>query len=505
MSSKILYSRFNFLSAFVCAICLSATSRAQVHYVPATMNPPAVQREFRGAWIATVGNVDWPSKPGLPTQQQKQEMIDLLDRAVKLNLNAIVLQVRPACDAIYASKIEPWSYYLTGKMGQAPQPYYDPLEFAITEAHKRGLELHAWFNPYRAELLAHKYAVSKNHISRTHPEMVVRYGSYLWLDPGEKAVQDYSLRVVMDVVNRYDIDGVHFDDYFYPYKEQDGQKIDMDFPDYGSWKIYHATGNMTRDDWRRENVNEFVQRVYSSIKAAKPWVKFGISPFGIWQPGNPPQIKGFNAYNVLYCDSRKWLANGWLDYCAPQLYWAVNPPEQSYPVLLKWWLENNPKHRNIWPGLDADRVGGKWKPEEILNQVKLTRELSNAGGGEIYWSIKALLTQRGRLGDALATDYYAQPALIPASPWLETNSPAAPKLEMKSSGKLKWKPERADKISVWVLQTEDGGNWRTQILPEGTREAKLGSLPQAVALTAIDRCGVASPSMVLQKEVAEKK
>jgi len=492
----------NQLFAVACAALLPMLARAQVHYVPTTLNPPGVPREFRGAWIATVGNIDWPSKPGLPAQQQKQELTDLFDRAVRLNLNAIILQVRPACDAIYPSKLEPWSYYLTGKMGEPA--HYDPLEFAITEAHKRGLELHAWFNPYRAALLAHKYPISKNHISRTHPEMVVHYGSFLWLDPGEKEVQDYSLRVVMDVVNRYDIDGVHFDDYFYPYKEQDAQKRDLDFPDWQSWKNYHGSGGaLSRDDWRRENVDQFVQRVYASIKAAKPWVKFGIAPFGIWQPGYPQQIKGFNAYNVLYCDSRKWLAEGWIDYCCPQLYWAIEPPDQSFPVLLKWWLANNPKHRNIWPGLDAERVGGKWRPEEILNQVRLTRELSGNSPGQVYWSMKSLVAGRSGLGDALAAQAYSAPAVIPSSPWLATNFPPTPKLEVKSSGKLKWKPEGNEKVSVWVLQIKDGANWRTQILPEQVREEKLGSLPEAVALTAVDRCNVASAPAVLQKSVTE--
>ncbi|MDB6020650.1 MAG: hypothetical protein JWQ04_507, partial [Pedosphaera sp.] len=396
----------------LCVLFLAALAHAETTYVPVTIDPPAVRREFRGAWIATVGNIDWPSKPGLPVQQQKDELLELLDRAAKLNLNAVVLQVRPACDALYASKLEPWSYYLTGTMGKPPEPYYDPLAFAVEEAHKRGLELHAWFNPYRAALLGHKYVIAKNHISHTHPEMVVKYGSYLWLDPGEKEVQEYSLRVVMDVVKRYDIDAVHFDDYFYPYKEQDAQKQDLDFPDWGSWKKYHTTGTLSRNDWRRENVNVFVKRVYDSIKAAKPWVKVGISPFGFWQPGYPQQIKGFNAYEVLYCDSRKWLTNGWLDYCSPQLYWGIDPPDQSFPVLLKWWLDQNPKHRNIWPGLDSENVGGKWKPEEIVNQVKLTREMTGGGAGTVHWNVKGLGKQHG-LGATLAMGVYAEPALIP--------------------------------------------------------------------------------------------
>ena len=297
-------------------------AKAATSYVPAAITAPEPPpREFRGVWIATVGNIDWPSKPGLPVEQQKAEMLAMLNRAAQLNLNAVVLQVRPASDAIYESRIEPWSGYITGTMGKAPAPFYDPLEFAVREAHKRGLELHAWFNPYRAGVLGAKWSFSANHVSRTHPKMVHKYGKYLWLDPGDKEAQNYSLKVVMDVVDRYDIDGVHFDDYFYPYKEEDAQGREMDFPDDATWQKYQASGGtMSRGDWRRDNINTFVHRLYNSIKAAKPWVKFGVAPFGIWQPGQPPQIKGFDAYNVLYCDSRKWLMDGWVDYCSPQLY-----------------------------------------------------------------------------------------------------------------------------------------------------------------------------------------
>ena len=219
-------------------------------------------------------------------------MLAILDRAVQLKLNAIIFQVRPACDAMYASTIEPWSEYLTGTMGKAPEPFYDPLAFAVAEAHKRGLELHAWFNPYRARLLSTKSPVAPNHVSKTHPQLVRHYGKYLWLDPGEKETQDYSLSVIMDVVKRYDVDGIHFDDYFYPYKETDASGKDWIFRTTASWQRFGAAGKLSRDDWRRENVNGFIQRLYQSIKAAKPWVKFGISPFGIWRPRNPAQIEG---------------------------------------------------------------------------------------------------------------------------------------------------------------------------------------------------------------------
>ena len=321
------------------------------------MIPPQPVREFRGAWVATVGNIDWPSEKGLSSGQQQAELLAILDRAVQLKLNAVIFQVRPACDAMYASKIEPWSEYLTGTMGRAPQPYYDPLAFAIAEAHKRGLELHAWFNPYRARVLGTGSPTSPDHISKRRPQLVRQYGKFLWLDPGEKQVQDYSLSVIMDVVKRYDVDGIHFDDYFYPYKEKDAAGKEMDFPDDASWRRFGAGGKLSRDDWRRENVNRFIERVYTSIKSSKPWVKFGVSPFGIWRPGYPAQVKGFDSYAELYADSRKWLANGWVDYFAPQLYWSIDSPEQSFPALLRWWAVQNTRGRLLVAGMNTTAAG----------------------------------------------------------------------------------------------------------------------------------------------------
>ena len=217
---------------------------------------------------------DLPSKAGLSTQQQQAELLTLLDKAVALRLNALVLQVRPSCDALYASKLEPWTEYLTGTMGRAPEPYYDPLALAVAEAHRRGLELHAWFNPFRARHTSAKSAIAASHISKTRPELVRKYGSLLWLDPGEAAVQEHALRVILDVTRRYEVDGVHLDDYFYPYPEKTAAKQVIPFPDDVSWAKYRKSGGpLTREDWRRDNVNRFVQRLHSAVKAEKPWVK----------------------------------------------------------------------------------------------------------------------------------------------------------------------------------------------------------------------------------------
>ncbi len=472
---------------------------------------PPLPREFRAAWVATVANIDWPSKQGLTSAQQKSEMVAIMDKAAALNLNAIVLQVRPACDAMYKSSLEPWSEYLTGAMGRAPEPFYDPLELAVHEAHKRGIELHAWFNPYRAHHTTGKSAISSNHISKTHPSLVKSYGRYLWLDPGEEAVQNHSIRVVMDVLNRYDIDGVHFDDYFYPYKEKDGTGQYVDFPDEPSWRKYVKGGGVrNREDWRRENVNSFIQRLYKAIKSKKKWVKFGISPFGIWRPGNPPQIKGYDQYDMLYADARKWLNYGWVDYWTPQLYWRIDPPEQSYPALLKWWVDENTMHRNIWPGNYTSRVGeggaNSWPAIEILNQIKRTRAQPGATGN-VHFSMKTLMLNRGGIAEALKSTVYASPALVPASPWLAGAKLHEPSIAVTSHTGLvnvKWKAARGDHPERWAVCIKWGG-WGTQVFPAGITEIKeLDAQPHPgpteIAVYAIDRCGVAGrPAIVKVK------
>jgi uncharacterized lipoprotein YddW (UPF0748 family) len=462
------------------------------NYRTASLIPPSPVREFRGAWVATVGNIDWPSQRDLSVAEQKAELLAILDRAAQLKLNAVIFQVRPACDALYASPIEPWSEYLTGTMGKSPQPFYDPLSFAIEEAHKRGLELHAWFNPYRARHPNAKSPVSANHISKTKPHLVRRYGGYLWLDPAEKEVQDYSLSVVMDVVKRYDVDGIHFDDYFYPYPERGPDGNEPDFPDEANWKKSGAAGKLNRGDWRRENVNTFVRRVHESVKASKPWVKFGISPFGIWRPGHPPQIKGFDAYDKLYADARKWLVNGWADYFAPQLYWSVEAKEQSFPVLLDWWNAQNPLKRHIWPGLSTAKVREPWKPEEIARQINIAGK-QPVSAGHVHWNMKSLMRST-ELVAALGRGAYAEPALIPACAWLDSTPPPRPQLNVVGAGnasvKLSWESGATEKTWLWVLQSRRNGTWTTRILPGEWRSHILdGEPPDALALSAVDRVG----------------
>jgi uncharacterized lipoprotein YddW (UPF0748 family) len=475
-----------------------------VGYQPSALVPPGTLREFRGVWVATVGNIDWPSKPGLTTAQQKRELIEILDHTAQLKLNAVLLQVRPACDALYASPIEPWSEYLTGTMGKAPQPFYDPLAFAVEEAHRRGLELHAWFNPYRALHFTSKSQIAPNHVSKTHPDLVRKYGNYLWLDPGEPGVRDYTLSVVMDVVKRYDIDGVHFDDYFYPDRRDSG--ADSDFPDEASWRKYLASASgarMSREDWRRENVNAFVERVYDSIKAVKPWVKFGISPRGIWRPGYPPQIKGMDAWGNVYADSRKWLANGWLDYFTPQLYWPIESKEQSFGALLKWWSQQNTKGRDLWPGLNATRAN-QWRPDEIPDQIRRARNQPGITGYVCYNA--SSLFRNESLSTTLEQEINVQPALVPALSWLHAGAPAKPALYLSgfTRGNLQlWmgKLSQDAQSRWWLLQTRSNGTWTSEILPSTTRVKSFGNeQPDVIALTLINRFGNASPVAVVEKK-----
>jgi len=481
---------------------------------PVAVTPPPPRREFRGAWVASVANIDWPSKPGLSTPQQQAEMRAILDKAVALNLNTVVLQIRPSADALYLSPLEPWSEYLSGTMGRAPDPFYDPLAFAVTEAHARGLELHAWFNPYRARQSEAHSAPSASHISRTRPAWVKSYGKQLWLDPGEPAARAYSLAVVFDVVRRYDIDGVHLDDYFYPYPEKDAKGRPVDFPDDPSWKRYRARGGRaSRADWRRSNINDFVHRLYDGVKRLKPWVKVGISPFGIYRPGSPAQIKGFDAYASLYADSRRWLSEGWVDYLSPQLYWKIEQAPQSFPVLLQWWEAQNRKDRHLWPGLYTSSVGkssvGKagakssvWTSEEIIYQVKTTRGIAGATG-DLHFSMAALLEDRGGVASALAAGVYSDPALIPASPWLEGRNapPVRPSVAVGADAAtgartITWQAAAGDAPWLWVVQTRAGTVWTTRILPAAQTAFALPASSDAVAVSPVDRCGVAGPCAV---------
>ena len=474
----------------------------------ATLPGPA--REFRGAWVATVANIDWPSEPGLSGPEQRAELVEILDRLVELNMNAAVLQVRPMADALYFSPYEPWSAYLTGDEGLPPSPWYDPLEFAVAQAHARGLELHAWVNPYRA---GHPASVGRRditHISRQRPDLVRRYGDYLWLDPGEPDAADHSMRVILDIVRRYDVDGIHLDDYFYPYPiERRGRRVP--FPDRDSYaRAVDAGETLGRDDWRRQNVDRFIERLYREVKALKPHVKVGISPFGIWRPGYPETVTGFDQYAELYADARLWWREGWLDYLAPQLYWSIDSRGQSFPALLAWWASENAQNRHLWPGLYDSRrlpeVGG-YGPDEISEQVVLVREHPVANG-TVHFSMKALMPGVTDVGDRLLAGPYAEPALVPASPWLGEDPPGAPVLAVTPRGDavdVVIAPGGGALPERYVVRGRHGETWTVEtVRPDvGTVVVSgAGGTVEAVAVSAVDRRGVEGPARLVVVERA---
>jgi uncharacterized lipoprotein YddW (UPF0748 family) len=458
-------------AAVLLALC-AAASFAQ--------SPPLPPREFRAAWIATVHNIDWPSKPGLSADAQRAELRAIMQRAADLRLNAVIFQVRPQCDAFYQSS-EPWSRFLTGKMGESPG--YDPLAYAMQEAHARGLELHAWFNPFRA-LSSATVETSSRHVTKRHPEWVRRYGSQLWLDPGEPAARAYSLGIIMDVVRRYDVDGIHIDDYFYPYPIKDAGSI-LPFPDEATYRRHGA--GLARDDWRRAGIDGFVAQLYQSIKTEKRGVKFGISPFGIWRPGVPETIEAdLDSYAHLFADARRWLREGWCDYLAPQLYWPIEPAKQSFPVLLDWWRAENRAGRHVWPGLAVDRIGKDRGATEIVNQLAFTRR-AGPGPGQIYWSGKNIFADRGGVAKQLLARAYTDTALVPASPWLDAMPPERPVLE-KAGREIEWRTQGESAPRWWLAQWRTGGKWTSRLLPAATLSMALPPC-DAFALRAVDRAG----------------
>ncbi len=463
--------------------------------------PPPVPREFRGVWVATVANIDWPSKPGLSAAKQQEEARAILDRVASLRLNAVVLQVRPAADALYRSALEPWSYYLTGEQGQPPQPGYDPLAFWIEESHRRGLQLHAWFNPFRARLAGSTHAMHPSHVSRAHAGWVKSYGSSLWLDPGEPAARQHTLGVIADVTRRYDVDGIHIDDYFYPYPVKDpATGKELDFPDEPSWNAYRRSGGrLDRADWRRENVNLLIREMYQVIHREKPSALFGISPFGIPRPGIPKGVVGFDQYAKLYADTQLWLRSGWCDYWTPQLYWRVRAPGQPFRPLLEQWGRENVKGRHVWPGLSVSRVGegpNQYPPEEILEQIAIARETPGASG-HVLFSMKALMRSPRGLAERLGEGPYRQPAVVPKTPWLAGGvPPGRPNVSIRD-GAIAISPGPGGACFAWAVWTRAADGWTFRVVPAHGRKGPAtietpSSDAAEVVITAVSRLGIES-------------
>lgn len=460
--------------------------------------PPEFQREMRGLWIATVANIDWPSKTTLTADSQKAELIDILNRAVALGTNTIVFQVRPAADAVYRTSLEPWASLLSGTQGT--DPGYDPLEFAIEQAHARGLQLHAWINPFRAGNSADSAKLAASHVFNARREIVRVYGTQLWFDPGEPEAQDRSMRVIADIVTRYDIDGIHADDYFYPYQQNNAAGQLIDFPDSSTYARYGA--GVARDDWRRANINRFVERMYREMHAIKPTIQVGLSPFGIWRPGNPPSVQGLDAYASIYADSRKWLQQGWVDYLAPQLYWAIAAPQQSFPALLDWWHGQNSRGRHVWPGLAAYRVQNgtatAFAIDEISNQIRATRQRPVALGHILYNTTSTLKRDGAALATRLAADVYTGPALPPAYPWLTATALSAPSVTVLG-GSVQLTPAAGQTPRWWTVRSYASRVWTTRTHFGSVRTVPVNAATIRVIVQAVDAAGNATAPVEWRK------
>ncbi len=443
--------------------------------------PKSFKREMRALWVASVLNLDFPSADTLSVAQQKQEFTNLLDTMVKYKFNTIVMQIRPSGDALYSSSYEPWSAVLTGVQGKAPQPYYDPLAFMIAESHKRNIDFHAWLNPYRAIFNYKQAKVSPNHPCFKHPEWFVNYGTHTYYNPGLPQTRHFIAKIVGDITRRYDIDAIHMDDYFYPYKIP-GQ----DFPDETAFQNYpRGFGKEQKEDWRRDNVNLIIQEVRDSIKQNKSWVQFGISPFGVWR-NNDKDVRGSDTqagqtnYDDLYADVLFWMKNSWVDYVTPQLYWHIGHPDADYETLLKWWSENI-QNAHLYIGHSIYKIGSEGNyPEwntgnEITRQMQLNGQYPKVGGSMFFRSKifeKAYL--RG-LKDSLRNNYYRYPALPPESK-MQTALNSAPAARIKKVEKntftLSWESplmNHANALKYYVVYMFEG-------------KKKIGNLknPQAI-------------------------
>lgn len=463
-------------------ILLLATAALAQAWQQVSERVPEPAREFRAAWVATVFNLDWPSRAGLSESAQKEELLRIIDQAARLRLNAIILQVRPNGDALYRSRLEPWSGWLSGP---GEDPGYDPLSYAIREAHQRGIEVHAWFNPFRATVS--NRPVGRGHISRRKPGWLLKAGSTTILNPSHSQAQAYVLSVIMDVVQRYDIDGVHLDDYFYPYPP------------------HHRVADDRTPSQRRAAIDAFVQKLYQSVKQAKPHVRVGISPFGIWQPGYPESVEaGINAHEDLACNAPKWLAKGWVDYLAPQLYWRCEGP-QSFPELMRWWSSINPR-RPVWPGIASVRIDSKEDPgrkaSEIGRQISYARKLARQSCGQLFWSWKSLGTNRGGIQQELSRHYRSR-AIPPAMPWCDNTPSPRPAVQAQDSGNgctVTWQGT----ARKWVLQVGSKGRWFTMDILPGhcnriTLPARIANTLDRIAIRPISPTGISGTPGILAR------
>ncbi len=454
----------------------------------------AGKHEMRAVWIATVANIDWPSKPGLPSSVQKEEMIQMLDYLALAHINAIVMQIRPTADAFYPSALEPWSHWLTGKQGEQPTPFYDPLKFIIDEAHRRCIEVHVWLNPYRVMNSNKPELLHPDHLYFKRPELFVRYGNQLYFNPGLDETRKTLNRVVEDIVQRYEVDAIHFDDYFYPYKV-----AGEEFPDSETFrKNPRGFAAHQRDDWRRNNVDLIIKELQQTIKSNKPWVEFGISPFGVWRnntvdPGGSATRAGVQNYDDLYADILKWLREGWIDYVAPQLYWEIGKEVADYSILIKWWNENA-HGKNLYIGLYASKLGNEkadpaWlRPNELARQLRLNQQYGGVDGA-IFFSAKGFMKNLQGLTDSLQTNFYRYPALTPVNRSASGTAPASPEnIKIIRDGK--------ERLLCWDPVQGEGGQAVAYYVVYAFKGKKAGSIddPSAILLkttkTMVDLTGL---------------
>ena len=378
------------------------------------------KREFRAAWIQSVNG----QFRGMPTEKLKQNLIGQLNSLQKAGINAIIFQVRPEADALYASRLEPWSRFLTGEQGKAPEPYWDPMQFMIDECHKRGMEFHAWINPYRTKTTL-KSELAPNHVYNIHPEWFVTYGDQLYFDPALPESRRHICMVVSDIVSRYDVDAIHMDDYFYPYPIKG-----KDFPDDASFARFGG-GFSNKGDWRRSNVNVLIKKLHETIREIKPWVKFGVSPFGIYRNESSDPLgsktKGLQNYDDLYADVLLWAREGWIDYNIPQIYWHIGHPVADYETLVKWWARNT-ENRPLFIGQSVMNTVQNADPKNpSINQLPRKMALQRAYqtiGGSCQWPASAVVENAGKYRDALIAEYHKYPALPPVFDFMDNEAPA---------------------------------------------------------------------------------
>lgn len=508
----------------------TSVSNARVAVATAATQPPAVPHEFRAVWVSSVETPDWPSRAGLSAAEQQAELRALLDRVQATGLNTIILHVRMGGDAMYTTPLAPYSLMLTGRSGG--DPGYDPLAFAVREAHARGIAVHAWFNPFRAVAPGEHGPFAPNHVTRTHPEWIRHYATQTWIDPGIPEARDSVLAVIMDVVRRYDIDGVHLDDYFYPYREsvrdsrrevvhtvfggikrRHGKPVyrtvtwthEIDFPDDATFRRYGA-GWSDRVAWRRQNIDAFVSDLYREVHEVKPWLPVGISPFGIWRSGVADGVTGLDAFTEIAADSRLWLMKGWVDYLAPQLYWPLDGPQQRFVTLERWWREQNPFGRHIWPGLMSSSSWGAQETVDEVKEIRSAREGRADSPGHIHFRYDAL-ARDDALAGALRAGPYSQLALVPAMPWLEHGLPPAPPAVTLERDGVRLAPGDSGHVAWWLVQWTDGDSqapsaWQDRLVAGSTDRVTWSTLlhhgaPHRVAITAIDRAGMEGRAVVV--------